>query len=292
MTPSKANTLRSMTGYGHGTSSQGELVAEVEMRAVNGRHLGVKCRLPGDMLRLEPQVEGMVRKAVARGRVDVHCSVKTGKPRRRPRIDRDVLGIYRKELTALGGEPSAALLQLPGVVTLAEDGPSPKTVERLLLKAARDAVTSLNAARAAEGARLMQVLRRELAALERLASRVAKRVPGLVARHHRQLRERVGKLLDERLASDDAILRRELAVLADRGDVTEELDRLHSHLAALDDRLAARGPAGRELDFLLQEVGREVNTLGAKSADAVTARDVVQLKSAVERLREQAANIE
>ena len=287
-----ATALRSMTGYGRGVASQGELQAEVEMRSVNGRHFGLKCRLPGDLMRLEPKVEALVRRSVARGRVEVHAAVSRGKLRRRPRIDREVLGVYRKALKSLGGAPEAALLGLPGVVTLAEDAPAPRTVERLVTRAVREALDDLDGARRAEGARLLASLRRELALLRKLRARVAKRGPALVERQHRQLRKRAAALLGERMPDDDPALRRELALLADRGDVTEEIDRLGSHMAAVDERLKARGPAGRELDFLLQEIGREVNTLGAKSADAATAKDVVQLKAAVERLREQAANIE
>jgi uncharacterized protein (TIGR00255 family) len=148
-----------------------------------------------------------------------------------------------------------------------------------------------------EGGRLASALRRELAALRRRAAAARRLAPAAVQAHHEALRERLGKLLarhggEAAPRADDPALLREVALLADRHDVTEELDRLDSHLAALAEALDAAALVGRQLDFLLQEVGREVNTVGSKASDArITAR-IVQAKTAVERIREQAANVE
>lgn len=285
-------TLQSMTGFGRGRATRGELSAEVELRSLNSRGLAFKCRLPGDLLGLEPKLEALVRKSVERGRVDLLARLHTGRPRRRPRIDEDVLGVYRRALQRLGGGDAAGLLQLPGVVTVSEHEPSPRSLERLVVAASKEALAALVDARRAEGKRLAAALRRELAVIARHRAAIVRRAPGLVRDHERSLRQRLDELLGERLPADDPVLRREVAVLADRGDVTEELDRLQSHLDAVADALAARGPVGRRLDFLLQEVGREVNTIGSKCGDAKVSLDVVALKGAVEKLREQAANIE
>lgn len=305
MTADPNATLHSMTGYGRGAAESGDVAVEVEVRSVNSRHLAIKCRLSNELVRLEPKVEALVKKRLARGHVDVFARLRLSRSRRRPQIDEAALKIYRDALHRLGGTRSktrasegeaaagAALLSLPGVVTLTEQELSTTVVQRLVMAALRDALDGLERARGAEGARLAGAFRRELRALEKHRKAIARRGPRLVDEHHRQLGKRLAALLGERgLDPDDPVLRREVAVLADRGDVTEELDRLSSHIEAVTAALQAAGPVGRQLDFLLQEVGREVNTVGAKLSDVTVTGHVVALKCAVEKLREQAANIE
>jgi uncharacterized protein (TIGR00255 family) len=283
----------SMTGYGRASARRGALLAEAEARSVNGRFLAVRCRVPGELTRLEPRLEALVRKSVQRGTVDVSVRVRADRVARAPRIDKRALAIYRSALSGLGGGDPALLLTLPGVVSTAAPEPSEAAVDRLALEAARAAIGKLAEARAAEGRRLRTALARELTALRRVVAAVRKLLPAAVAGQHQQLARRLSALLDGRpIAADDPTLLRELALLADRSDVTEELDRLQSHLAALAVALDAREPVGRRLDFLLQEVGREINTLGSKCSDVRITAQVVAAKTAAERLREQAANIE
>jgi uncharacterized protein (TIGR00255 family) len=283
----------SMTGYGRAQRRSGTLTAQAEARSVNGRWLQVRCRLPGELARLEPRLEALVKSSLARGTVDLHLRLETDRKRSLPRIDVRVLGHYRRALSQLGGGEPALLLSLPGVVTWGEDGPREADVDKVAIGAATAAVARLTAARRAEGRRLTAALRRELSLLARLLAAVRRRVPQAVAQQQQNLRRRLAALLEGRpLAPDDPGLQRELALLADRSDISEELDRLDSHLAALSSALGNDRPAGRELDFLLQEVGREVNTLGAKCSDARIVEQVIQAKAAVERLREQAANLE
>ena len=283
----------SMTGYGRAQRRSGALTAQAEARSVNGRWLQVRCRLPGELARLEPRLEALVKSSLARGTVDLHLRLETDRKRSLPRIDSRVLGHYRRALSQLGGGEPALLLSLPGVVTWGEDGPRETDVDKVAIGAATAAVARLTAARRAEGRRLTAALRRELSLLARLLAAVRRRVPQAVAQQHQNLRRRLAALLEGRpLLPDDPGLQRELALLADRSDISEELDRLDSHLAALSAALGNRRPAGRELDFLLQEVGREVNTLGSKCSDARIVGLVIQAKAAVERLREQAANLE
>ena len=283
----------SMTGFGRAQRRSGALTAQAEARSVNGRWLQVRCRLPGELARLEPRLEALVKSSLARGTVDLHLRLETDRKRSLPRIDARVLGRYRRALSQLGGGEPALLLSLPGVVTWGEDGPREADVDKVAIGAATAAVARLTAARRAEGRRLTTALRRELALVARLLATVRRRVPQAVAQQQQNLRRRLAALLEGRpLAPDDPGLQRELALLADRSDISEELDRLDSHLAALSSALGNDRPAGRELDFLLQEVGREVNTLGAKCSDARIVEQVIQAKAAVERLREQAANLE
>jgi uncharacterized protein (TIGR00255 family) len=282
-----------MTGYGRASTRSGALLAEAEARSVNGRYLAVRCRLSGDLARLEPRLEALVRKRVRRGNVDLTVRWRADRSAQPPRIDRKVLAVYRQAFAGLGGGDPAVLLTLPGVVRTETPEPSETAVERVALGAAKAAIEQMGLARAGEGRRLRRALQRELTVLRRVTAAVRRLVPGAVRASQAQLRKRVGALLDGRpLSADDPALLREVAVLADRGDVTEELDRLHSHLTALAAALDAREPVGRRLDFLLQEVVREINTIGSKCSDARITAQVVTAKTAAERLREQAANIE
>ena len=309
-----ATSLRSMTGFGRATRAAAALSAQAEARSVNGRYLSVRFRLPGDLARLEPKLEALVKGRVARGTVDVSVRLERDRAQSLPRIDRRVLEVYRREAEALGRSarsagrgragaraaappPAAAvdpasLLALPGVVSFGEKDLPEGAVDRLVLDAAGQAIAALDRARAAEGRRLAAALRRELGALARHVAALRRLVPEAVRARQEALGRRVADLLGGALAPDDPGLRRELALLADKADITEELDRLDSHLAALREALAAGEPVGRHVDFLLQEVGREVNTTGAKSGDARLVARVVLMKGCVERLREQAANIE
>lgn len=281
-----------MTGYGRAEEAVGDTTVQVEVRSVNGRYLATKVRAPSDLMRIEGRVEAEVKKRLARGQVDVIVRVSRERVVE-PRIDRDTLSRYVDVLDGLGGEKSAALLALPGVVELADRTAVTSSLERHVVRVARLALDALVEAREDEGTRLAKVLRRELARLAKLRGQVARRAPATVRRHHAQLRERLEALLDGTpVDAADATIAREVAVLADRTDVTEELDRLESHLEALERMLEGDGSVGRELDFQLQEVGREINTIGSKGNDAAIARTVVAMKSAVEKLREQAANIE
>jgi uncharacterized protein (TIGR00255 family) len=282
-----------MTGYGRASVRRGALAAEAEARSVNGRYLAVRCRLPGELSRLEPRLEALVRRRVQRGSVDVSVRWHAERSARPPRIDKQVLKVYRDALAGLGGGDPAALLTLPGVVRSDVPEPSEAAVDRVALAAAKAALERLAAARASEGRRLRAALVRELGALRRVTAALRRLLPAAVRAGQAQLARRLAALLDGRaLSADDPVLLREVAVLADRGDVTEELDRLESHLSALGAALEAQEPVGRRLDFLLQEVVREINTLGSKSSDARITEQVVRAKTAAERLREQAANIE
>lgn len=283
-----------MTGYGRARRQSPRLAATVELRSVNGRHLQTRVRVPQEHLRLELPVETAVRQVIARGSVDVFVRVDLAAGQRRPVIDRRAVAVYRRALQDLGdGASGAELLRLPGVVTLTDPELPERAAERTVLGALKDALADLERSRAAEGRRLASVLRRELGALRKQVAAARALVPAIQARSRESLQRRVAELLGgQALPPTDPSLLRELALLADRGDVSEELDRLVSHLVALEALCASSEPAGRPLDFLLQEVGREVNTLASKLPDARLTALTVAMKTCVERLREQAANIE
>lgn len=282
-----------MTGYGRSEHEARNIGVEAEVRSVNGRHLSVRSRLPSDWMRFEPRVESVVRGCVARGAVEVVVRIRFASQVRTPEIDETVLAVYQKALDRMGGGDASNLLRLPGVVTLAEPRVSERAVERVFNAAIKGAMAALVTSREDEGGRLVNVLEGELKALTRHLAVVTRRLPQALARQQIALRKRLKALLEGASLDDrDPTLLREIAVLADRSDVTEEVDRLNSHVAAFTASLERGGTVGRELDFLLQEMGREINTLGAKATDAAISERVVRLKGCVERLREQAANIE
>ena len=270
----------------------------MEVTSVNNRFLEVRCRLPRRLNGLEPRIQQAIQGRVARGHVEVRLEERNQDGPRALRVDVELARQYVQALQTLQAE-----LGLPGEVRLemlvgqrevlaiaeAED-----SLENLWagvepsLTAALDALLEM---RAREGVALTAALLRDLGEVEAGLARILARAPEVVALHRERLRERVAALLEGRLP-DPERLEQEVALLADRSDVTEECDRLKSHLLQFQQALGVAGPQGRRLDFLLQEMNREVNTIGSKAADAGVAQEVVSLKTALERLREQVQNLE
>ena len=288
-----------MTGFGRGESAGRGRVYTVEVQSVNHRFLEARCRLPKRLAGLEPRFQRAVQQRFARGHFEVSVQEKDlDGGTRTLKIDLNLARQYVESLRALQRE-----MRLPGEVTLdmlasQRELISVEEPEGTLEEAWADLEPALAAAldalatmRRQEGAALTQALRRHLGEIEGVLSRVVGRTSDLATAHRNRLRERVAELLDSRLP-DPLRLEQEVALLAERGDVTEECDRLRSHLGQFRDTLDRADPQGRRLDFLLQEMHREANTIGSKAADASLAQDVVELKTTIERLREQVQNIE
>jgi uncharacterized protein (TIGR00255 family) len=288
-----------MTGFGAGHARADGREARVELRSVNHRHLHVKVRLPADLAALEPEVEAAVRARLARGSVTVGVGVERSGGAGLATIDREAARRYLSMLGGLATElglperPSLAMLvSLPGVVGLAQDEEQHERESALVLEALASALEALVEMREHEGRELAADLRRNARAVAGLVGRVEERMPEVVRGHQAALQQRVGELLGGRQPVAPGDLARELALLADRMDVGEELARLKSHLAQLERVLAQGGSVGRQLDFLTQELFREANTIGSKCNDAPVAHMVVEMKTHVERLREQVQNVE
>jgi uncharacterized protein (TIGR00255 family) len=290
--------LRSMTGFGGATSFEADVQVRVEARSVNHRYLQLKVKLPPDLSALEGDIEAAVRKVLERGAVTLSVSVEGGASAA-VRIDRELAQRYLTEVEALAqslgleGRPRLeTILGLPGVVgTLADPGLRERE-SRLLRSAVSEALADLVAMREREGAALEEDLRANAAAVAREAARIEKRMPKVVREHHKKLRQRMQELLGGQTKLGPSELPRELALLADRMDVGEELARLASHLGQWTGLLDKGGAIGRQLDFLVQEMLREANTIGSKCNDAEVAHSVVEVKTRIERLREQVQNVE
>jgi uncharacterized protein (TIGR00255 family) len=292
--------LRSMTGFGAAASeADAGFSLRVEVRSVNHRHLSFKARLPEAFAALEPEVEARVRAACERGAVTVHLAAERVAGAEPARVDHELARRYRKELLALARElelpPELSLdvlVTLPGVLSAAAPVDDERAVQTSVLALVEQALERMLAMRAKEGQALAADLRKNAQALAKLEARIEKRMPSVLRGHREALAKRVQNLLGNGSAVSDADLAREVALLADKLDVSEEITRLSSHLEQLEGLLAKGGRIGRQLDFLVQEIFREVNTIGAKCSDATVAHWVIEAKTHVERLREQVQNVE
>jgi uncharacterized protein (TIGR00255 family) len=292
--------IRSMTGFGAGRAQAGSETVAAELRSVNGKFCDVRTHLPRDLAGLEQVVARIVKSRVARGVVDVtvHRESEGAVRGATPAVDLPLAAAYAKAFRELQAELGLAgevtvhdLIGLDGVVTLADRapdlGPLAEAVERAL-SAALDALEEM---RRREGEALARDLAARLTALEKGAAAIRAAAPESVQAYRERLVARVAEL-SRGVPVDPARLAQEVAFFADRVDVAEELTRLASHLSQMRALLGSDAPAGRRLEFLVQEVNREVNTVGSKSQHAGISAQVVELKAELERIREQVANVE
>lgn len=292
--------VASMTGFARTEGAEGDLHWAWEVKSVNGRNLDIRARLPAGFDALDPAVRRAVAQRCKRGSLSVTLTVSTtAEPK--VRINRAVLDqllALRAEVAGLV-DPSPprleALLALRGVVELVEPEESDAARESrmsALAAALERAVDALQAMRLAEGARLVGVVQAQLAEVERLVAAAGATAAAQPEALRARLATQIATLLDASPSLPEERLAQEAAFLATRADVREELDRLGSHLTGARAMLAEGGAIGRKLDFLCQELNREVNTLCSKSSDVELTRIGLDLKSVVDQLREQVQNIE
>jgi uncharacterized protein (TIGR00255 family) len=291
--------IASMTGYGRAEARGARLAVVVEARSLNHRFLDIGIKLPRTLSAHEPGLRQLAQGRLSRGRLDVTVTVRriAGSPSV-VRADVTLGADYVRAARALGdavGLPVdlalADLLRLPGVVSI-EEGEEDDGESALLLKdAAEQALDELVRMRHAEGAALAADLGAHVGGLDAWAAGLAGSLPAILARIQARLRERIRALLDEAPADPGRVVQ-EAAILAARSDVAEELARLASHCTQFRALLAGGGPVGRQLDFLLQEMHREVNTIASKADDGEMVGRVLEARTVVERLREQAQNVE
>jgi uncharacterized protein (TIGR00255 family) len=301
-----------MTGFGRGegTTAGGRVV--VEVRSVNHRFCEVALRLSARYAALETRLRRLVMEWIARGRVDLTLTIQPDERAfRGPTIDWALAEGLRARLEelksrlGLPGEVDVALLAAQRGV-LAGEEPTPEPTWEPVAEAAERALAALASMRTQEGEAIQADLRHRLDRMGVLVEQIAARAPAVPQEYRERLAARLKALLGDRgeavrgseavpsgaVQFDPGRLEQEVALLADRADVTEELTRLRSHLGQIEAFLTAAEPVGRKLEFLLQEVHREVNTIGSKSADLGIIRAVLELKAELERLREQVANVE
>lgn len=292
--------MRSMTGFGLGEAPLHGGRVVVEIRGVNSRFLDLRVRMPQELAGLSMFVEQAARERLSRGRFEVTVRTEGGTlpP---PELDRGraeaafrALLELRDSLAPDADVPFSMLAAVPDLFSSSADRDLDET--RVALgQAVASAVVAMDQMREREGAALAKDLATRVETVRGLAASIAERSPEIIESYRRRLKERLDKLLAG-LPGGEGIepgrLEQEMALFADRSDIAEELTRLSSHLGQFESYLKSAEPIGRRLDFLLQELVREINTVGSKSQDASIAQMVVEMKAEIERMREQVQNVE
>lgn len=289
-----------MTGYGRGEQAAGGFRVEVELKSVNRKQAEIQINLPHELESLEGQVRDRVNALVSRGRVEVRVRLTLPTAVTVARFNHPVARAYAAELEKLaqavgpgiGPLSMDALLRLPGVVEAPADSPETASCGPLLDGALRVALEQLDQMRRREGEALEADLSQRVTLLREAIERVSLQAPGVVVRYREALLQRLAAAGIPGVVASDERLLKEVFMYADRSDISEELARLRSHFLQFEDCRTAKEAVGRKLDFLAQEMNREINTIGAKANDAGIAADVVRLKTELERFREQAQNVE
>ena len=292
--------MKSMTGFGKREMlSQGTMVG-VEIRSVNHRFCEIMTRLPKTLSSMELDLKEQIKQVCERGRVEVMVTVNGGSVggKKVVQLDRSLARRYIQELKGLQRE-----CQLSGTIDVnvvagfrdlfsVSEEPAPlQDLSKMVISLTQKALGDLEKMRKKEGAVLQKDLTQRLHAIEGRLRTVQQRIPLSLQASGVRLKGRVAKLLEGQSVNMDRVAQ-EMAMLAERSDVTEELTRLKSHVSQFRTALKAKGSVGKRLDFLLQEMGREVNTIGSKANDGEISSEVVELKSELEKIREQVQNIE
>lgn len=292
--------IRSMTGFGTAEGDVGSARVTVEVRSVNHRFFNPSIKLPSVLGRWESEVREALRRGIGRGAVSVYARIDAGAGAAAV-IDEERFGAYVTQLKALqqrfgmdsNGLEVGAILRLPDVVAAGTADPAADGTAEQLVEVVDAAVAALTSMREVEGTRLTTYLTERLCLVEAALDRIERRAPQRLIDQRERLRASVREIAGG-VAADPQRLEQEIAILADRLDVSEELSRFRAHVAAFRETLAAAPPdgVGKRLGFLLQEMLREANTTGSKANDAVVVGDVVLIKEELERIREQVENLE
>jgi uncharacterized protein (TIGR00255 family) len=293
--------IRSMTGYGRAESVIMDRKFVIEMKSVNHRYLEISLRLPGMLLFLEPEIKKRIGEQFSRGRIEVTVRVDsdgTAENGNRYTLNVPLVRNYHSLLCQMKEE-----LRLEDAITLAmmagfrdvfiptEPLQDPALLWKELAKVLDEASRTLTEMRLKEGDALQRDLTARLTLVAGFLEEISGRTPQVVLEYQKRLGDRIRELTGS-LALDESRLLQEVAIMAERSDITEEIVRFRSHIGQFTDLLGIEDGAGRKIDFLIQEMGREVNTIGSKSGDAEISRNVIGIKSELAKLREQVQNIE
>jgi uncharacterized protein (TIGR00255 family) len=292
--------IKSMTAFGRAEKTVEGRRFTVEIRSLNSRYGEVIVRMPPQFLPLEDQIKKLIATKISRGRVEVMIKVKNGS-----QVVTDIhvnLSLAKKYYRALCELNETlqieekvglqTLLGMEGIITPTESEEDLETTWSFLSSCVVEALESVGAMRISEGMAIYRDFQKRLQSVEEGLSRIKGLAPVVLSQYHSRLKERIAMLTEGKVELDPNRLAQEAAFLADKSDITEEIVRAESHLKQFRSMIESEGPAGRALDFLLQELVREVNTIGSKGGDAQLPQIVVGLKSELEKLREQVQNVE
>ena len=291
--------ITSMTGFGRQQAAWSDGTVTIEVRSVNHRFLETSIRLPKTMTSLEEGFKKTIQQHCARGRVDLTVILQGSRGNVRSlQVDAGLAKQYHEALRTLqrtlklkGVIDVGLMAGLRDVVVVSEQPTDDRKLTRLVEKLGRQAVLEMANMRKREGTLLAEDIRHRLKRLHEAKTTVSARAPLVAQEAFERMKVRVEKLLGDSIP-DLPRLNQELALYADRCDITEELVRLNAHMIQFDDTIQRAEPVGKTLDFLLQEMSREVNTIGSKANDVTITAEVVRMKAELERLREQMQNVE
>ena len=291
--------VKSMTGYGRAKQTLNGRDITVEVRSVNNRYLDCTVKMPRAYIFAEDAIKGCVQKAISRGKVDVFFTIESNGAEETVVTVNDALACsyydalsHLKEMFSLEGEISAmSLAKFPDVLIVTKAEEDLESMAADLCAVTEAALEAYNAMRTVEGEKLAQDVASRVDTIEQVVTKVEERSPQTVAAYREKLYARMQEVLQSATVDENRLLT-EAAIFADKTAVDEETVRLRSHIAQLRTMLQSDEPVGRKLDFLIQEVNRECNTIGSKCNDLSIAQDVVNMKAEVEKIREQVQNIE
>lgn len=290
-----------MTGYGRGEASKNGFKVTVELSSVNRKQSEISINLPRELEALEAKVRDEINTKIARGRLNGKVALHLGEGQlaSQVRLNAPLAKAYAaemkklaKELKLKDGPTLDVLLRAPGVLQAGEAETEPEEFWPILKKALDKALEELVKMREREGTHLAKDLAERIQTMREAVATVSQRAPEVLKRYQEQLRERIKNSGLEMPAVDDERLLKEIVYFADRSDISEELTRLQSHFQQFEDCKKSKEPVGRTLDFLAQEINREINTIGSKANDSLISREVVTLKTELEKFREQVQNVE
>lgn len=288
----------SMTGYGRATCAEDGRSLTIELKSVNHRFLDLNFRMPRSFAFLEDAARKQIAEKLSRGHVDIYVTyLNLREDSKKVRVDAGLVKAYMealdeaKAITGLSDDRSLSLIaKLPDALVLTENDEDEEALRTLLNHTLAQALDSLNAMRAREGEAMKRDMLEKLNEIEKHTALIEERYPETVTEYHSRLLKRVEELLGGEI--DETRIAQEVALMADRAAVAEETVRLRSHIRQARENCEKNEPVGRSLDFIVQEMNREVNTVSSKSQDIPITQAVIACKSAIEKLREQLQNVE
>jgi len=291
--------IKSMTGFGRGKIEDDGKELMVEIKTVNHRYCDIYIKMPRQISFMEDKVREIIRKNISRGKVDVYISYDDyGEDSKDIIIDKALAKAYSKSVEHLRDEfglkddiSVSLIARFPDVLRVEKPEEDEEKIWSLLSEALKDALDALINMRQIEGEGLMLDLLERTTLIEKNIKEISIRAPEVVKEYKCKLENRIKELLDQQIVDENRIAT-EVAIFADRCNIDEELVRLGSHIKQLRETLRLSQPVGRKLDFLLQELNREINTIGSKANDLIITNQVVEIKSELEKIREQIQNIE
>lgn len=289
----------SMTGFGRGEAESDNIKYTVEVKTVNHRFLDISVKLPQFAYSLEDKIESLLKEYISRGKVDILVTIKAKNISGKKYIyDKDALSYYinvSKEIENIYKNVKSSsiyeLLRLPGVIIEEDTNTSSEEMWKYLKKASKDAFSMLLASRKNEGERLKNDIEKKLVKLKELADILSKNEPIVVEKYREKLKENLAKFI-ESSAIDENRIAAEVVLFSDKICIDEEIVRLNSHLSELKECFSKDEPIGRKMDFIIQELNREANTILSKSTDILSSNVGIEMKTLIEKVREQVQNLE